>query len=414
LLNKNGRLGYILPHKFFNAKYGAPVRELISEGKHLSEVVHFGDEQVFSGATTYTALLFLDKVGKEEFRLVKADDLIAWQTKRESEEGAIPIEKATAEEWNFFVGSGAPIITRLVDTFPALEQVASVYVGVQTSADSVYILSGTKVDDDKVVAFSQSLQCEVELEKSVLLPIVSGMDVHRYSPLPQRQWIIFPYDVSDETANLMPWEELVRRAPAVARYLQQNETTLRSRERRKFDDAHWYRFGRSQNIGIQTQRKLCVPRLVEHLETTIDREGIYCQDNVDVNGLTLRDERSPSELLYLAGLINSRLCRWVFPYLSAPFRGGFWSANRQFLGQLPIRTIDFSDPEDVARHDRMVGLVKRMLELHERLAGARIERERTVIGHQISATDRQIDQLVYELYGLTDEEIRIVVEATVR
>ncbi len=46
-----------------------------------------------------------------------------------------------------------------------------------------------------------------------------------------------------------------------------------------------------------------------------------------------------------------------------------------------------------------------MLALHERLSEARIERERTVIGHQISATDKQIDRLVYELYGLTDEEI---------
>lgn len=81
---------------------------------------------------------------------------------------------------------------------------------------------------------------------------------------------------------------------------------------------------------------------------------------------------------------------------------------------LPVVAIDFSDLEDTARHDRMVGLVERMLELHERLAGARIERERTVIGHQISATDCQIDHLVYELYGLTDEEIRIVEEATAR
>jgi hypothetical protein len=71
----------------------------------------------------------------------------------------------------------------------------------------------------------------------------------------------------------------------------------------------------------------------------------------------------------------------------------------------------------VARHDRMVELVElveRMLELHERLVGARIERERTVIGAQISATDRQIDRLVYELYRLTEDEIRIVEEATAR
>jgi hypothetical protein len=67
----------------------------------------------------------------------------------------------------------------------------------------------------------------------------------------------------------------------------------------------------------------------------------------------------------------------------------------------------------VARHDRIVGLVERTLELHERLAEAKIQREKTVIQHQIDATDRQIDRLVYELYGLSDEEIAIVEEATV-
>ncbi len=56
----------------------------------------------------------------------------------------------------------------------------------------------------------------------------------------------------------------------------------------------------------------------------------------------------------------------------------------------------------------------RMLALHEKLAEARIERERTVVGHQISATDKQIDRLVYELYGLTEEEIEVVEEATTR
>jgi hypothetical protein len=100
--------------------------------------------------------------------------------------------------------------------------------------------------------------------------------------------------------------------------------------------------------------------------------------------------------------------------ISTPFRGGYIALNRQYIERLPIRTIDFSDPEDVALHDQMVGLVERMLSLHERLAGARIERERMVIGSQISATDRQIDRLVYELYGLTDEEMDVVEEGTAR
>ena len=64
------------------------------------------------------------------------------------------------------------------------------------------------------------------------------------------------------------------------------------------------------------------------------------------------------------------------------------------------------------RHDRMVALVEQMLGLHKALAAARTDHNKTLLKRQIDATDKQIDQLVYELYGLTDDEIRIVEEGT--
>jgi len=63
---------------------------------------------------------------------------------------------------------------------------------------------------------------------------------------------------------------------------------------------------------------------------------------------------------------------------------------------------------DAARHDKMVALVDRMLELHHKLAAASIPADKELYQRQIVATDRQIDALVYELYGLTEEEIGIV------
>jgi hypothetical protein len=65
-------------------------------------------------------------------------------------------------------------------------------------------------------------------------------------------------------------------------------------------------------------------------------------------------------------------------------------------------------PACVARHGRMVELVGRMLDLHKQLAAERNPQVKTVLQRQIEATDRQIDLLVYELYGLTEEEIAIV------
>ena len=67
-------------------------------------------------------------------------------------------------------------------------------------------------------------------------------------------------------------------------------------------------------------------------------------------------------------------------------------------------------PADAARHDRMVALVARMLDLHTQLAGAALPQDRERLRRQIEAGDREIDDLVYELYGLTEAEIRLVEE----
>ena len=64
--------------------------------------------------------------------------------------------------------------------------------------------------------------------------------------------------------------------------------------------------------------------------------------------------------------------------------------------------------KDVVRHDKMVALVERMLELHQKLAAATVPADKTLYQRQIEVTDQAIDALVYELYGLTEEEITIV------
>lgn len=111
-------------------------------------------------------------------------------------------------------------------------------------------------------------------------------------------------------------------------------------------------------------------------------------------------------------MLNSRL---IFKYykrsasvLGDADKGGRVRWFTQDVLKLPIRTINFSDPKDKFRHDHMAALVNQMLELHKQLASARTDYDKTIIQRQIDSTDRQIDQLVYELYGLTGEEIKIV------
>jgi hypothetical protein len=408
LLSDKGRMGYILPHKFFKSQYGEHLRKLIADGRHLAEIVHFGAQQVFAGATTYTCLLFLDKGGNESFRYVEAEDLDAWRTKAEAVEGDIGAEKATAEEWNFVVGPGASLFQRLREECVSLGDIADIFVGLQTSADAVFIMDLVEEGSATITLKSKALGVEWGLEKTLCFPLESGTDVGRYRTLPERQYILFPYRVEDESAELIPFEVLSKSYPATASYLLENKRTLETRERGKFRDAQWYRFGRSQNLGIQARVKLCVPRLVDRLYAAYDARGNHFLDNVDVGGVTLKPRAREQGLEFLLGLINCTLLAWCFPFIAAPFRGGWLSANRQFLSQLPIRTIDFDNAEDVARHDKMVALVERMLDLHEKLAEATIPADKKLYQRQIEATDGEIDALVYELYGLSEEEIAIV------
>ena len=116
---------------------------------------------------------------------------------------------------------------------------------------------------------------------------------------------------------------------------------------------------------------------------------------------------------YVLGLVNSKLLEWIIYQTATQMRGGYYSFESRFIRNLPIRTIDFSAPDDKARHDKMVNLVDQMLALNKQLAAAKTAHDKTAhdktnLQRQNDATDRQIDNLVYELYGLTEEEIGIV------
>ena len=105
-----------------------------------------------------------------------------------------------------------------------------------------------------------------------------------------------------------------------------------------------------------------------------------------------------------------RLLNFYLKRVSTTFHGGYFAANKQYIEQLPIRTIDFTYPADVARHDRMVGLVERMLDLHKKLAAVE-QATRTSRPCSSARWRRRIGRsiaLVYELYGLTGEEIAVV------
>jgi hypothetical protein len=149
--------------------------------------------------------------------------------------------------------------------------------------------------------------------------------------------------------------------------------------------------------------KIVFPDITKEPRFCLDLDGYYLTNTAYCLGT---DDH------YLLGILNSRLFWFAISQISIPFgvRAGKYRYRLiyQYMEKVPIRPIDFADPADRERHDRMVALVEEMLALHRRLAATRTDHEQTNLKRQVDAADRRIDRLVYDLYNLTDEEIRIV------
>jgi hypothetical protein len=123
---------------------------------------------------------------------------------------------------------------------------------------------------------------------------------------------------------------------------------------------------------------------------------------------TVKPRAALPEARFLAAVLASKAISYYFRKRFNRTEKTFPEIRVAELASLPVPVVDSSNPTGKAAHDRMVKLVEQMLELHEKLHAARTPQEKTALERQITATDAQIDRLVYDLYGLTADEIKIV------
>jgi len=153
---------------------------------------------------------------------------------------------------------------------------------------------------------------------------------------------------------------------------------------------------------IATQRITGVDERLRVVATIIDPPAYFADST---NSLFISSE-SNFCLEFILGILNSKLIQWRFKLTSSNNNVG---TNE--LSALPFPNIDLSDKKQKINHDNLINMVNKMLSLNQQLELSRTTQEKTIFQRQIDVTDRQIDQHVYQLYGLTEEEIRIVESA---
>lgn len=222
----------------------------------------------------------------------------------------------------------------------------------------------------------------------------SNSDIQRYCIRDRGEYILYPQAVSS-------FEELPE---GVQRYLLKHTSELRARAAYKRGDCEWWQFTWPLHAEHYDKRRILCPYLATSNRFALDekKEFLSLTDTT-----VLFDNEQAESLLYLLGLLNSKLLTFRFRSIGKLKGGGIYEYFWNSISKLPVRRINFSDPADVTLHDEMVQSVEHMIQLQGYLIDA-VSEGRAALQRSIDATDKKIDHLTYELYGLTRKEIEVV------
>jgi type I restriction-modification system DNA methylase subunit len=382
LLKPGGTVGYIVPNKFLKTNYGVGLRDLIASEKALSKLINFGASQVFD-ATTYTCLLFLQKAAHDSFRYAEAEakpeglSVLKFVVQ--------PSSSLRREAWLFADEATANLVKKLsVNSKRLLDLPADMSRGSSTGDDEVFVVASS-----------------AKLEKEVLRIPLFATDFNRYTFSPNAKWrIIFPYELGPDDLRLLTERELKQKFPNAYAYLRSKQPLLK--KRKQF--AEWFAYSAPRNLSLHDRAQIAVPLLADRgLFALIPEEtrGRLCPMASGGFTITLGPD-CPLRAEYVLALLNSRLLFWQLRQMSNVFRGGWITCTKQYFGELPI-----AQP-DKARHDEILQKVEAMLEAKNQLAKAKTDKDKTYYENKCASLDRQIDRLVYDLYGLSEPEIAIV------
>lgn len=363
LLKAGGTLSYIMSNKWLQAEYGRPLRKYFLQHE-LTSLIDFGDNDLFKGATVYSCIFVARKASPAlEFECVYMRyynpntfpyDILNWRTK-------FQMAKLTDDTWVLSETTGA-ILEKLKASCTTLSDFISgeAYYGIKPGTTKAFIV------DDNV---HDNLVKQDPNSAKLLFPMVRGRDVQRYHVSGTSAWLIGthngyattpPVDV-DMYPAIKDW--LTKFYDALSSRADQGVTPFNLR-----DCAYWEVF-RSPKIMYQ---KFQVAPCFVYNET-----GLYCNDSMWI---------MPTPNKALVGVLNSKMGWWLISKFCTQIKNGYqliW----EYFGKIPVpKTLP---PE-------LTALVEEILAA---------KKNPTV---DVSALEERIDNLVFDLYGLTPEEREIV------
>ncbi|GER58134.1 type II endonuclease-methyltransferasefusion protein [Patiriisocius marinus] len=441
LINKKGEVGFIVSSKYTKTKYGKILIDFLLNNTHISTFIDFKDLDVFEGIVAYPSIILFNK----EYKTNISSNLLVVTNDNYSEIENQFINSTKVNQKDIFNKLGSwsskgsndelfELLKKINTNNLKLEDFGiKPQVGIKTGLNSVYIFNAKEIP-------------EILVENELLSSYVVGREVKRYNNINEQNKILFPYETVDKKIKLIQnfdnnvWE-----------YLSSFRDKLSSRaiidKGIEKGNKSWYEY--------------------QQIKTDFDYQNeyiIYPDISSDVNFTLVKDSLMdmtcfgiPSNSKSLLGILNSKLIKTILEIVCVKARGGYLRLKNQYILNLPIpenfensnisRTVETILNQNITLQEvssKFQRTLQRKFEQLEKLPkklenwyelsfagftkelkkkkiklslGEEAEWEDYFLAEQqkaqalqtqINQTDKEIDAMVYELYGLTEEEIAIV------
>ncbi len=393
LIRNNGLFSYIVANKWMRANYGKPIRKWL-KGQNIEEIIDFGDLPVFGQSTTYPCIIRICKnTPSKQFKVVQVKtltftDLSDYVKYNQYEVSNYDLED---EGWPLLNKKMLSLFNKIKSEGVELKKYVEekIYYGIKTGLNKAFVIDGET---------RKQLIGEDKSSTELIVPFLAGRDIKRYEePSSDRFLILIPRGWTCEKSgnNKDAWRWFKQHYPAIANHLLPYSEAAQKR----FDKGEfWWELRACKYYSEFKKMKFILPDISLRGNFMLDEKGIFfCLNTAYI--ITTEDK-------YLLGILNSNLTTFIYKQISSSYKGGYLRFIYQYLARLPIHKINFNSLTENNQYKKVISLVDQMLAFHKQ--NPRTPQAKESLHREIEETDKQIDQLVYELYGLTEEEIKIV------
>lgn len=403
LLSDAGRVGYIVPHKFFIVKGGKKLRAYITNSTSLDRIIHFGVTQLFPNRSTYTAIVVLVKQEKENLDFSRIDNLTPTDIFQTAPVINYSNANFDAAPWVFVSEKADTLFNRIVstDTVP-LKSVAEIPVGLQTSADPIFIFTPTKEDASHYYFIKD--RTEYKVEKDVCKPSLYDVSFDSFDTVSDNGQMIFPYTIAGDTATVISEADFENNYPDCWAYLNLFKEKLEKRSINGKDPV-WYQYGRSQSLTkFHNTDKIVFPVLSQEPSYIIDETNFQFTGGGNGPYYSITSESNYS-IYYIAGLLSHPVLEAMVKSRASEFRGDYYSHGKQFIENLPIREIDFVDKGQKKAHNTIVRNVKSIIKTKQSLKAESGYAKKRIFQRKINRLYNNLFNQIDALYGFTQDDI---------